>query len=391
MPAWPAATQLPVSEMSERKFLFGLRMWLMLLVTLLVFGGLFGMQWFGSKKMNEFMDNMPVRPATVTAMEAGTALWRDSVESVGTLVAIRGAELATEVPGTVETLYFDNGAAVQAGDAILSLDSTPDRAQLTELQAAAELARLELQRAKRLVGQGNISDSELDQRASLLEQARARVAAQQARIEQKTLRAPYAGRLGIRQYNVGDYVQAGDTIIALQALNSLFVNFSLPEQYSQQVVAGMPVQARLEALDGRTFAGTVTAISPVVDPNTRNFALQATLANPEELLRPGMFARLVLPIGIELERVVVPQTAIAYRPYGDSVYVITGSEGELRLSQRFVTLGPVRGDMVSVEEGLDPGERVATSGLLKLDGGMPVIVDNKSPPAAQLDPQPDNG
>jgi membrane fusion protein (multidrug efflux system) len=377
--------------MSEKKFLFGLRMWLMLLVTLLVFGGLFGMQWFGNKKMNEFMDNMPVQPATVTAMEAGTALWRDSVESVGTLVAIRGAELATEVPGTVEEIHFDNGAEVAAGAAILTLNSAPDRALLEELQAAADLARQELERARRLVEQRNISESELDQRVSLLQQARARVTAQQARIEQKTLRAPYAGRLGIRRYNVGDYVQAGDTVIALQALDSLFVNFSLPEQYSQQVEAGMPVEALLEALDGRTFAGTVTAISPVVDPNTRNFALQATLPNPEELLRPGMFARLVLPIGIELERVVVPQTAIAYRPYGDSVYVIQERDGALQLSQRFVTLGPVRGDMVAVEEGLDPGERVATSGLLKLDGGMPVKIDNTSPPAAELDPLPDNG
>jgi len=377
--------------MSGKKVLFSLRMWLMLLITLLVFGGLFGMQWFGNKKMNEFMDNMPVQPATVTAMEAGTALWRDSVESVGTLVAIRGAELATEVPGTVETIHFENGAAVEAGDAIITLNSAPDRAQLAELQAAAELARLELERARRLVAQRNISESELDQRSSLLEQARARVAAQQARIEQKTLRAPYAGRLGIRRFNVGDYVQAGDTVIALQALDSLYVNFSLPEQYSQQVAAGMLVQARLEALDGRIFEGTVTAISPVVDPNTRNFTLQATLPNPEELLRPGMFARLVLPIGIELERVVVPQTAIAYRPYGDSVYVITEQDGALRVSQRFVTLGPVRGDLVAVEEGLDPGERVATSGLLKLDGGMPVNVDNSSLPAAELEPQPDNG
>ncbi|MEZ5554537.1 efflux RND transporter periplasmic adaptor subunit [Haliea sp.] len=377
--------------MSGKKVLFSLRMWLMLLITLLVFGGLFGMQWFGNKKMNEFMDNMPVQPATVTAMEAGTALWRDSVESVGTLVAIRGAELATEVPGTVETIHFENGAAVEAGDAIITLNSAPDRAQLAELQAAAELARLELERARRLVAQRNISESELDQRSSLLEQARARVAAQQARIEQKTLRAPYAGRLGIRRFNVGDYVQAGDTVIALQALDSLYVNFSLPEQYSQQVAAGMPVQARLEALDGRIFEGTLTAISPVVDPNTRNFTLQATLPNPEELLRPGMFARLVLPIGIELERVVVPQTAIAYRPYGDSVYVITEQDGALRVSQRFVTLGPVRGDLVAVEEGLDPGERVATSGLLKLDGGMPVNVDNSSLPAAELEPQPDNG
>lgn len=374
-----------------KKVLFGKRMWLMLIATLLMFGGVLGMQWYGSLKMNEFMDNMPVTPATITSAEAGTALWRDTLDSVGTLVAIRGAELATEVPGTVEAIHFDNGAQVEAGAIILTLDSAPDRAELAELEAARNLAELELRRADSLVAQRNISEAELDQRASQLEQARARVAAQQARIEQKSLRAPYAGRLGIRRYNVGDYVQAGDTVIELQALDRLYVNFTLPEQFSQQVEQGMNVQARVEALGGATFEGSVTAISPVVNPNTRNFTVQATLENREELLRPGMFARLSLPIGIELERVIVPRTAIAYRPYGNSVYVVQERDGQTLVSQRFVTLGPVRGDMISVEEGLDPGEVVATSGLLKLDSGMPVIINNSIQPVSSLTPQPDNG
>lgn len=374
-----------------KKVLFSKRMWLMLIITLLVFGGVLGMRWYGSIKMNEFMDNRPMDPATITTAEASTAVWRDAVDSVGTLVAIRGAELATEVPGTVDAIHFDNGAEVAAGAVILTLDSTPDRAELAALEAARSLAELDLRRADSLVAQRNISEAELDQRASQLEQARARVEAQRARIEQKSLRAPYSGRLGIRRYNVGDYVQAGDTIIELQALDRLYVNFTLPEQLSQQVVRGMPVQASLSALDGAIFEGEVTAISPVVNPNTRNFTVQATLENRDDLMRPGMFVRLTLPIGLEMERVIVPRTAIAYRPYGDSVYVVQDQEGQKIVSQRFVTLGPVRGDMISVEEGLSPGELVASSGLLKLDSGMPVNINNSIQPASSLNPQPDNG
>jgi len=374
-----------------KKVLFGKRMWLMLILTLLVFGGLLGMQWYGRKMMNEAMDNMPVTTATITAAEAGLARWQDAVTSVGTLVAIRGAELATEVPGTVEDILFANGAEVEAGDIIMTLDSAPDRAELRALEAASELAAIELRRADSLVAQRNISKAELDQRSSQLDQARARVAAQQARIEQKSLRAPYAGRLGIRRFNVGDYLQAGATFIELEALDRLYVNFSLPEQYSADVATGMPVRVRVEALSGELFEGEITAIAPVINPDTRNFRLQATLVNREDKLRPGMFAKLELPLGLDIERVIVPQTAIAYRPYGNSVYVLQEGDEGLTVSQRFVTLGPRRGDMVAIEEGLNPGERVATSGLLKLDSGAPVAVDNSIEPANSLEPNPDNG
>jgi membrane fusion protein (multidrug efflux system) len=250
---------------------------------------------------------------------------------------------------------------------------------------------MELRRASTLVTQRNISASELDQRSSQVDQAQARVAAQQARIEQKALRAPYDGRLGIRRYNVGDYVQAGDPIIELQSLDRLYVNFSLPEQYSGDVRQGMTVTAGLSALQGEEFTGVITAIAPVVDTDTRNFDIQATIENRDDVLRPGMVANVTLPIGLEIDHVIVPRTAIAYRPYGNSVYVV-GPQGDgLGVTQRFVTLGPVRGDMIAVLEGLNSGETVATSGLLKLDTGVPVVIDNSVQPSASLEPRPDNG
>ncbi|WP_187276468.1 efflux RND transporter periplasmic adaptor subunit [Parahaliea maris] len=374
-----------------KKLLFGKRMWLMLIATLLIFGGVLGMQWYGNIKMNEFMDNMPVPPKAITTAEARTAMWQDAVESVGTLAAIRGAELATEVPGTIEEIFFDNGAEVAAGDIILTLNSAPDRAELKALEAAAELAAIELRRANSLVESRNISKSELDQRTSQVDQATARVEAQKARIEQKALRASYSGRLGIRRFNVGDYVQAGDTIIELQSLDSLYANFTLPEQYSGQIATGMTAQARLQALGGASFEGKVTAIAPVIDPDTRNFAVQATLENRDDLLKPGMFASLTLPIGLQVEQVIVPRTAVAYRPYGNSVYVVNENGQQLTVTQRFVSLGPVRGDLVAILDGLNPGETVATSGLLKLNSGSVVTINNQIQPDASLEPKPDNG
>jgi membrane fusion protein (multidrug efflux system) len=334
---------------------------------------------------------MPRPTATITTIEATTARWQAAVRSVGSLGSIMGAELATEVPGMIEQIYFDNGAEVSRGEIILTLNSAPDRAELAALEAASELAAMELRRASTLVTQRNISASELDQRSSQVDQAQARVAAQQARIEQKALRAPYDGRLGIRRYNVGDYVQAGDPIIELQSLDRLYVNFSLPEQYSGDVRQGMTVTAGLPALQGDEFTGVITAIAPVVDTDTRNFDIQATIENRDDVLRPGMVANVTLPIGLEIDHVIVPRTAIAYRPYGNSVYVV-GPQGDgLGVTQRFVTLGPVRGDMIAVLEGLNSGETVATSGLLKLDTGVPVVIDNSVQPSASLEPRPDNG
>ncbi|MDO8862665.1 efflux RND transporter periplasmic adaptor subunit [Haliea sp. E1-2-M8] len=373
-----------------KKFLFGKRMWLMLLATLLVFGGLFGMQWYGQQMMNRAMDNMPQQVVTITAAAAERVQWQPTVDAVGTLAPIDGAQLALEVPGIIARVNFDNGATVAAGDAILELSAAPDRAELAVLEAAQALAASELERAESLLRERNISESELDRRASELDQARARVTAQKARIEQKTLRAPFAGRLGIRRFNVGAYVLAGDPIVELQALDRLYLNFTLPDSYTPRLEPGMALQAQAQAMGPETFRGRLNAIAPAVDPDTRNIALQAIVDNPDELLRPGMFARVSLALGEPRGQIVVPATAISYRPYGNSVYVLAEQDDATTVRQRFVELGPTRGDMIAVASGLKAGEIVATSGLLKLDGGVPVQVDNTSPPASSLQPQPEN-
>lgn len=373
-----------------KKFLFGRRMWLMLLATLLVFGGLFAMQWYGQQMMNRAMDNMPRQLVTITATAAERVQWQPSVDAVGTLAPINGAQLALEVPGIIARLNFDNGATVAAGDVILELSAAPDRAELAVLEAAQALAGAELKRAESLLRERNISASELDRRASELDQARARVTAQKARIEQKTLRAPFAGRLGIRRANVGAYVLAGDPIVELQALERLYLDFTLPDSHIPLLKPGMSLTVQVQALGPETFKGTLNAIAPAVDPDTRNIALQALVDNPGELLRPGMFARVSLLLGEPRDQIVVPATAISYRPYGNSVYVVEQDKDQSRVRQRFVELGPSRGDMMAVASGLEAGEVVATSGLLKLDGGVPVQVDNSSPPASSLQPQPEN-
>lgn len=370
----------------------------LLIVAVVVFGGVIGGKLFLNRMINDFLDNMPVPPVAVSAAEATQDRWIDSVTAVGSVVAVQGAELSTQVSGIVESIRFDSGSEVKAGDIILTLDSATDRAELKTLQSAERLAELERDRIKQLWQRKSVSQSEYDQRQSELEQARARVAAQEARIEQKTLRAPYAGRLGIRQVNVGAYVSAGDPLIGLQALNPIFVDFTLPEQRYGEVNVGMTVTAQMDALGEDAFEGKVTAIEPVIDADTRNFQVQATFKNSSQRLRPGMFARITLDVGEQRDVVLVPRTSISFKPYGNSVYVITESgdkneEGEpvLTVKQRFVTTGQARGSLIAIEEGLEVGERVATSGLLKLDSGAVVSVNNSVQPDAEIAPTPENG
>lgn len=374
------------------------RMVLLLIATVVVFGGVLGGNLFGKRMMNEFLDNMPQPAATVSSAAAQPDQWVNSVTAVGSVAAVQGAELATQVGGIVEKIHFDSGSEVKAGDIIMTLDSAADRAELKTLQAAERLAEVERNRIRELLQRKSVSQSEYDQRQSQLEQAQARVAAQQARIEQMELRAPYDGRLGIRQVNVGAYVNAGDAMIGLQALDPIFVDFTLPEQRYSQVQVGMPVIARMDALGDETFKGTITAIEPAIDVQTRNFNVQATFTNPEHKLRPGMFARVSLDVGERRDVVVIPATAISYRPYGNSVYVLTDSgekneQGETlyKVVQRFVQTGQMRGSMIAITEGLAVGEVVATSGLLKLISGGFATINNSAQPSAETAPTPANG
>ena len=374
------------------------RMTILLIAAVVVFGGLIGFKLFVNQKMNEFFDHMPVPPSVISATEARDDSWVRQVTSVGTVSAIRGADLTTEVSGIVKTIHFGNGSEVKAGDVIITLDSSTDRAELKTLQAAEHLAELERDRVQRLWQRRSTSKSEYDKRQSELEQAQARVAAQQSRMEQKQLRAPYAGRLGIRRVNVGQYVHAGDPMISLQSLDKVFVDFTLPEQRFSEVKVGLPVQAQMDALGNATFEGRITAIEPVIDADTRNFDVQATFDNPQQLLRPGMFARIALNVGERRDVVVVPRTAISFKPYGNSVFVLTdtGKKDDkgrelLQVKQRLIQTGEARGELIAIDKGLKTGERVATSGLLKLRSNGTAIVNNSVQPDASIAPTPDNG
>ena len=292
----------------------------------------------------------------------------------------------------------------------MSLDARTDSAQLKALEAAARLAEQEYERFQTLFKQGSISRSELDRRQSERDQAIATANAQRERVAQKTIRAPFSGKLGIRQVDLGQYLNPGNAVVTLQQLNPIYVNFSLPERDQSLLQPGLAVRATLSAMPGDLFDGEVSAVEPGVDPTTRNFNVQATFRNNEQKLRPGMFARISIRLADSEQVVVVPRTAIQYAPYGNSVYVITekeepaaeqgaDSEGEgtaeakeptLIVKRRFVKTGSERGDLVAVIDGLEAGERVATSGLLKLRNDSTVIINNEIEPSAEADPRPDN-
>jgi membrane fusion protein, multidrug efflux system len=370
------------------------RMFWMLVLTALVFGGIFGFKWFGNKMMNQFFDNMPAPPATISSAVASSAEWTDRLEAVGTIVAVNGAQVTTEAAGVVDSIRFESGQEVKAGTVLLTLDTRTDIAELKALSAQAELARNELARFERLYGLESISKAELDRRQSEYDQAAARAAAQQARIAQKTIRAPFSGELGIRQVNLGQFVAPGNPIVSLQSLDPVYVNFSLPEQNLARLREGLQVRLSVDAYPGETFEGRISAIEPEVDTATRNVRVQATVPNPQRKLRPGMFSRLSIDFANSRTVILVPRTAISFAPFGNSVYVVTETgEGEQKsrvVKRRFVKTGEIRGDLVEVTEGLKAGEEIASSGLLKLQNDTRVTINNSVQPSAEEAPTPPN-
>jgi membrane fusion protein (multidrug efflux system) len=312
---------------------------------------------------------------------------------VGTFKATNGVNLTTELGGIVRSLEFENGAYVEQGDVLARLDTQTDQAQLAALRAARDLALSERDRLRRLRSQNSVSESELDQAESRFRQASAEVDAQQARIEQKVLRAPFDGYLGIRRVDIGQFISPGTPIVPLRAIAPIFLNFTLPERELPRVAVGDEVTARIESWPDDDFSGQVTSVEGSINEQTRSFLVQATFENADMRLRPGMFASLTLRWGEPREVLMVPQTAVSFNPYGNSVYVIRGEEGsdDLTVEQRLVQTGVRRGDMVSITDGLSAGEQVATSGLLKLRNGAPVTINNEIRPESDLDPNPENG
>jgi membrane fusion protein (multidrug efflux system) len=335
-------------------------------------------------------------PITVSTTTAREQPWQPALNAVGTLRAVNGADLAMDAAGLVTAVKLKSGQDVQRGQLLLQLRDDDATAQLQQLQAAAQLSQLTFERArKQLAGQA-ISQAAFDSAAADLKAKKAAVAQQQVMVDKKQLRAPFAGRAGIITTSPGDYVSAGTTLVTLQQLDPLFVDFHVPQGELGRLQVGQSVELTLDAYADRPFSGKLSAISPKVDTGTRNVEVEASVPNPDKALTPGMFAKLEVEVGSKQDRLTLPQAAIVYNPYGDTVYVVQPSKGKDEqghilpptVQQTFVTVGEARGDQVAILKGIKPGTEVVTSGQVKLKNDAQIKVDNSVQPADSAHPTP---
>lgn len=335
-------------------------------------------------------------PETVTTAVAQQDTWESLLTSVGSLEAVQGVTVTAELTGKVVQIAFKPGTMVAVGDLLVQQDISSEEAQLRAAEATAALTRLNLERSRELLARKMISQSELDNSQANFKQAAAQSDTIRAAIAKKTIRAPFAGRLGIRLVNLGQILNAGDAIVSLQALDPIFVDFLLPQQQLAQLKPGLTVRVASDALPGQVITGKITAVNPQVDAATRNIRVQATLANPDERLRPGMFANVTVVLPAQEKLLTIPATAVLYAPYSDSVFVVeekrdekSGSPGKV-VRQQFVRLGEKRGDFVAIASGLKERETIVSTGVFKLRNGQAVVVDNTLAPEFKLAPKPED-
>lgn len=371
------------------------RIFLILIGLVLLVAVLSGIKALQIDKMIETSSQFVQPPEPVTTARVISVSWETVLPSIGSLTAVQGVTIATELPGKVVEIVFTPGSRVKKGDLLLRQDTSSEEAQLPGAEASLTLSSRNLSRAKSLIAEEMISQSQLDTAQANFQQAQAAVDNLRSQIAKKTVRAPFSGRLGIRQINLGQSLREGDAIVSLQTLSPIYVDFQLPQQYLNQVRQDLPVRVTADGLPDRQSTGKITAINPHVNAATRSISVQATLQNAEELLRPGMFVsvEVVLP---KLQTVLsIPTTAVLYAPFGDSVFIIEEKQTEdgkkyLALRQQFIRLGEKRGDFVSVLSGLSAGESVVSTGVFKLRNGQAVVVDNSLVPEFKLNPQPEN-
>jgi len=362
---------------------------LLALVVLLV--GIKGLQ---ISKMMAAAKAMTPPPQAVSSAEVREENWAPVLSAIGSVSAVQGAIIAAELGGVVSDIKFENGGVAKKGDVIMKLDASQEEALLRSAEAEAELARTDLERAQGLAAQKVVSKAELDAAESKFRRLTAIVDQMRSNIRKKTLVAPFDGHVGIRQVNVGQMINAGQQVVALTSLDPVYVDFALPQQHLAQLSQGLEVRVRSDAVPDRVFPGKLTAVNSMVDIATRNVSVQATLDNPDHLLRPGMFAKAEVVLPEKSPALVIPGSAVSYAPFGDSVFVIekkkdekTGKETQV-IRQQFVRIGEARGDFVSVTEGLKGGETVVSTGVFKLRNGMAVTINNDLAPKPQINPTP---
>ena len=373
------------------------RMLLMLAVVLALLAGLGFVKFRQIQTAIAQNSHFQMPPTAVTTVVAHRETWPSTLRVIGTAEAIQGVTVSADLPGTVEKINFESGKAVHAGDVLVELDTRQERAQLAAAEAQRDLAQINYKRTQELVKQGVIAQTEYDNTTAQQKATEAQVGEIRATIERKTVRAPFSGILGIRQSNLGQYLAAGQAIVSLQSLNPIYVNFGVPQQTTSQVgVKGRRIRVTTDNLPGVQFVGQVSAVDSVVNESTRNVQVQATLANPDGKLRPGMFVQVEAGLGANRQVIPLPASAVNYSPYGDSVYVVSDMKDPKSgaayrgVRQQFIKLEGSRGDQVAVISGINPGDEIVSSGAFKLRNGVPVLVNNTIQPSNNPKPKPED-
>ncbi len=364
------------------------RMVIMLVGVGVVLGGFFAFQNFKAHIIAQVMASMANPPQTVSTVTAAPQPWQPQVEAVGSLRAVNGADLSLEVSGIVGELAFNSGDDVPAGQVLLRLRSEDDVARLQALQATADLAQVTYDRDVKQWKAQAISQATVDSDTFNLKNARAQVEQQRAMVDKKVLRAPFAGHLGIRAVDVGQYLNAGTTVVTLQALDPIYVDFFLPQQALDRIKVDQEISIKVDTYPGQKFPGKISAINPQIDASSRNVQVRATLANADHRLLPGMYATIDIDVGAPEQHITLPQTAIAYNPYGSTVFIVQQNGAAKTVRQTFVTTGATRGDQVAVLSGVKAGDIVVTAGQMKLRNGSPVAINNSIQPASDAAPAP---
>ena len=370
------------------------RMIIMLVSVALTFGAVFGFLAFKARMISSIMAAQSNPPQAVSTAVVASAAWQPRLEAVGSARAVNGANLSSQISGIVSAIHFESGADVKQGSPLVDLIAEDDIAHLEALKALTELARLTYERDQKLVKTKAISEQTVDSDKWTLKNDEAQVAQQQALVDYKSIKAPFSGRLGIRQVDLGQFLAAGTTVVTLQQLDPIYVDFFLPEQALAQIKVGQHVAAKIDAYPGHAFDGAISAINSLVDIATRNVQIRATFKNPDSRLLPGMFATVDIDVGSARPLVTLPQTAIAYNSYGNIVFLVEekgkDAAGKPRLvaRQTFVTTGETRGDQVSILSGVKEGNTVVTAGQMKLRNDTPLMVNNAVQPLNDPNPQP---
>lgn len=370
------------------------RMVIMLAAVGVVLGLIFGFQVFKGIMIKKFFASQGAPIQTVSTTVAKTDEWQPSISAVGSLRAVKGADLALEVAGIVDEILFESGEDVKAGTVLLRLRSEDDEAKLRSLEASAQLAETTYERNKKQFEAKAISQAALDVDAANLKSAKAAVDEQRAMVNKKVVTAPFAGRIGVRHVDVGQYLQPGTAVVTLQALDPIYADFYLPLQQVNRLKVGQKVMVKVDSDAESGLEGQISAINPKVETSTRNVLVRATLKNLTRKLLPGASVVIDIGAGAAQRHITLPQTAITYNPYGDTVYLAAENgkddKGQPKLvaKQTFVVIGPKRGDQVAVFEGIKEGDIVVTAGQLKLQNDTPLAVNNSLQPPAEANPKP---